>query len=148
MRASGRPPSRLLSACYVKGAPAGLCMQPTCSLATNFPAAFLAHTLDACTARTDMGLFWQVLVSWECTIAHAVPWPVFDPWIAKDTPVSRFMAAICASSIAYEHKVSCPPAWHASPRELWERRGSRAGPQWLSLNVRCFQTILSHALFS
>jgi hypothetical protein len=50
----------------------------------------------------------QVLVSWECTIAHAVPWAVFNPWIAKDTPVSRFMAAITAASVAYEHKVQRP----------------------------------------
>ena len=36
----------------------------------------------------------QVLLTWECTIAHAVPWETFDPWLAKATPAARFIAAI------------------------------------------------------
>lgn len=47
----------------------------------------------------------QVLISWECTIAHAIPWKTFNLWMQKDTDKSKFIAAISAASIAYEHKV-------------------------------------------
>ncbi|BDA41404.1 Pyrimidine-specific ribonucleoside hydrolase RihA [Coccomyxa sp. Obi] len=56
-----------------------------------------------------------VLLSWEGTIAHAIPWETFNPWIQKDTARSRFIAAISAASIAYEHKrgltgwIACDP---------------------------------------
>ncbi|EIE25160.1 nucleoside hydrolase [Coccomyxa subellipsoidea C-169] len=56
-----------------------------------------------------------VLISWEGTIAHAIPWETFNPWIQKNTARSRFIAAISAASIAYEHKrgltgwIACDP---------------------------------------
>lgn len=51
-----------------------------------------------------MHIILQVLLSWEGTIAHAIPWETFNPWIQKNTARSRFIAAISAASIAYEHK--------------------------------------------
>ena len=48
----------------------------------------------------------QVLLTWECTIAHAVPWDTFFPWIQKDTDKARFVAAISKASIEHEYKLN------------------------------------------
>lgn len=57
----------------------------------------------------------QVLITWECTIAHAIPWDTFFPWIQKDTDKARFVSAISKASIEHEHKlqrtgwIACDP---------------------------------------
>jgi inosine-uridine nucleoside N-ribohydrolase len=57
----------------------------------------------------------QVLITWECTIAHAIPWDTFFPWIQKDTDRARFVSAISKASIEHEHKlqrtgwIACDP---------------------------------------
>ena len=48
----------------------------------------------------------QVLLTWECTIAHAIPWDTFFPWIKKDTDKARFVAAISKASIEHEYKLN------------------------------------------
>lgn len=57
----------------------------------------------------------QVLISWECTMAHAIPWATFFPWIQKDTVKARFVSGISKASIEHEHKlrrtgwIACDP---------------------------------------
>lgn len=57
----------------------------------------------------------QVLITWECTIAHAIPWDTFFPWIQKDTDKACFVSAISKASIEHEHKlqrtgwIACDP---------------------------------------
>ena len=57
----------------------------------------------------------QVLISWECTMAHAIPWDTFFPWIQKDTVKARFVSGISKASIEHEHKlhrtgwIACDP---------------------------------------
>ncbi len=48
----------------------------------------------------------QVLISWECTMAHAIPWDTFFPWIQKDTARARFVSGISKASIEHEHKLN------------------------------------------
>mmetsp|Transcript_17422 Transcript_17422/g.37632 ORF Transcript_17422/g.37632 Transcript_17422/m.37632 type:complete len:358 (+) Transcript_17422:73-1146(+) len=54
----------------------------------------------------------SVIVSWECTEKHYVPWEVADAWFGLDTPKARFLAGINAKS--YE-KMKSPkraaPGW-------------------------------------
>lgn len=54
-----------------------------------------------------------MLISWECTIAHAVPWATFEPWLAKEGEVARFLAAISAASVAYEKERGKVAGWLA-----------------------------------
>eukprot|EP00891_Asterochloris_glomerata_P009785 jgi/Astpho2/9785/Aster-03759 len=42
-----------------------------------------------------------VLVTWDCVVRHATPWPVVDNWLSKNTPTARFMNACMANSTAY-----------------------------------------------
>lgn len=50
------------------------------------------------------------LVTWECTIRHAVPWPAVDSWSALRSPRSLFMAAAMEKSVAHERARSPQPA--------------------------------------
>ena len=54
------------------------------------------------------------LVTWECTIAHAVPWDYVKIWEALTTPKGSFMTAVMANSLAYERgRTPMPAGWIA-----------------------------------
>ena len=54
------------------------------------------------------------LVTWECTIRHAVPWAALEGWFALHTSKSAFMAATMEKSLAYERaKTPQPAGWIA-----------------------------------
>ncbi len=54
------------------------------------------------------------LVTWECTIAHAVPWDYVNIWEALTTPKGSFMTAVMAKSLAYERgRTPMPAGWIA-----------------------------------
>jgi purine nucleosidase len=45
------------------------------------------------------------LVDWEATVAHAVPGPVLDGWLALGTPLSRFYGDISARLMRFVERV-------------------------------------------
>lgn len=54
------------------------------------------------------------LVTWECTIRHAVPWAAVDAWSTLQSPKAAFMAAALYKSLAYERaKTPQPAGWIA-----------------------------------
>ena len=55
-----------------------------------------------------------ILVTWECTIAHAVPWDYVKIWEALTTPKGSFMTSVMANSLAYERgRTPMPAGWIA-----------------------------------
>jgi inosine-uridine nucleoside N-ribohydrolase len=53
------------------------------------------------------------LVSWDCTVRHALPWAWVDAWLDKPTPKAAFMAAAMAKSVAYEKERDAGAGWIA-----------------------------------
>ena len=120
-----------------------LCSSFRRSNATSGPSRQLpsacrpAHHTFAC---RDGGFVWATqfpvttLVTWECTIAHAVPWDYVNIWEALTTPKGSFMTAVMAKSLAYERGRSPMPAgWIAcdplavalaAEHDVAEERGS------------------------
>ncbi|KAK9814425.1 hypothetical protein WJX72_005766 [[Myrmecia] bisecta] len=56
-----------------------------------------------------------VMVTWDCTMAHALPWSLVDRWLETDTPKGRFANAASKASVrleksrGYEGWVVCDP---------------------------------------
>ena len=54
------------------------------------------------------------LVTWECTIRHAVPWAAVEAWSQLTSPTAKFMAAAMENSVVYERaRVPPPMGWIA-----------------------------------
>ncbi len=55
----------------------------------------------------------QVLISWECTVMHGLPWEWVERWLGKDTAAARFMASAMVDSISYQKRSQRDSAWVA-----------------------------------
>ena len=67
------------------------------------PCAEYNFHCDAESAHLVMCKFPQlVLVSWNATVRHALPWCWVDAWLGKPTRKAAFMRAIMAASMALE----------------------------------------------
>jgi inosine-uridine nucleoside N-ribohydrolase len=53
------------------------------------------------------------LLTWDCTVRHATPWPVVDNWLSKDAPKARFMYEIMENST--NHMKKTHPSWGYIP---------------------------------
>lgn len=54
------------------------------------------------------------MVTWECTVNHAVPWATVDAWDQMTTPIAQFITAISKKSLDYERaRIPKPEGWIA-----------------------------------
>ncbi|EFN51205.1 hypothetical protein CHLNCDRAFT_33132 [Chlorella variabilis] len=78
------------------------------------PCAEYNFHCDAESAHLVMCKFPQlVLVSWNATVRHALPWCWVDAWLGKPTRKAAFMRAIMAASMALEKERDADAGWIA-----------------------------------